>query len=283
MSDIKTSIQKKRFCDFNEQDILIFIESFLTERNLEQYVKSILFLNRKDNIDTEVSNYDVNAEEIVFNMDNLNRLRLFESDGGIDPMAYNNVVTLYEIFIAIEKVYLNNLGGDILSNRLYLINEMMDEFNKICQKKNLKFFDDDDKDIKIFSSTSCSIETCKINTLSPIVRYMKVKALYDTIDIFNGLYTSINEIKFFYQGSLDLLYNGYIRNGNVISYPLYNYFSQMSDKKADRLLSKFCWYDKDIFKALNNASLKYSERERIIFGMPIDVCEHNLIRKRFEV
>ena len=37
MSDIKTSIQKNRFRDFSEQDILIFIESFLAERNLEKY------------------------------------------------------------------------------------------------------------------------------------------------------------------------------------------------------------------------------------------------------
>ena len=283
MSDIKTSIQKNRFRDFSEQDILIFIESFLTERNLEKYVKSILFLNRREKTDSEVANYDANTEEIIFNMDNLNRLRLFDSKCGIDPIAYNNVITLYEIFLAIEKVYLNNLGGDSYSNRLYIINEIMNEFNIALQRKDSKFFDDNDKDIKIFTPTSDSVEASKINTLSPIVRYTKVKALYDTIDIFNGLYTSINEIKLFYQGSLDLLYNGYIRNGNTISYPLYNYFSQLGNKEADRLLSRFSWYDKDIFKALNNASSKYPERERIIFGMPIDVCEHNLIRKRFEV
>ena len=57
MSDIKTSIQKNRFRDFSEQAILIFIESFLTERNLEKYVKSVLFLNRREKTDSEGRKY----------------------------------------------------------------------------------------------------------------------------------------------------------------------------------------------------------------------------------
>lgn len=283
MSDLKTSIQKNRFCNFSEQDILIYIESFLAERNLEKYVKSILFSHADNKRDLEVANYDAFNKEMIFNMDVLNRLRFFDDKDGINPITYNNILTLYEIFMAIEKVYLNNLGGDSVSNRLYKLCLMEKEYNNLRKKEKEKYFDDNDSDMRIYKLTSNASESSKISTLAPITRYLKVKPLYDTIDTFTGLYSCSNEMKLFYQNAIDLLYNGYIKNGNTISYPLYNYFSQVSPKEADKILSKFAWYNPDIFKALNNVSSLYSERERIIFGMPIDFCEHSLIRKRFEV
>ena len=279
MLDMKSALLKLKFENLNEENILFFLEGLLRERDLDKYTRSVTFLQEKDPTCVDATSYDSSQGLITFNMGNLRSLEI-SNDVDIYPIIYNHIVCMYELYLTVEKIFVEHLSYNANYENLALIKKMVEEFNKGANKESGKYFDIDDKDVKIFKANMSGSKLAKAETMSPLTRYIRLKALYDTIDFVSSFYGNSRELKYFYENSLYMVYNGYVKNGNTIQYPLYSYFSQRSDKEATKILKQFSWYDKDELRTLYNASASYSEKDRLIYGMPIDICEYNAIRKR---
>lgn len=274
MKDLKSLIARIRFEDLSVDHIVSFTELLLREKNLEYYVKTINFSYDSVHSFTNLSSYSITDKQITFSLKDLDTVRIPEN------FVYNHIITMYEIYLAIEKVFIENLNNDVKNSTLVLIKKMVEQYNLDSLKENNRYFDDNDKDVKIFEYSTFAPKINKLSTISPIDRYVRLKAFFETRDLIGSIYQNSEELNFFCQNFLDLIYNGYVCNNNIVMYPLYNYFSQKSEREAKRILKEFSWYSKDELKTLYNASSIYSERDRIIYGMPIDICEYNSIRKR---
>ena len=280
MLDMKSALLKLKFENLNEENILFFLEGLLRERDLDKYTRSVTFLQKCDSPYVDVSSYDQSTGQIVFNMAALRSLELPSNEIDIYPLIYNHIIGMYEIFLTVEKIFIENLTYNANYENLILLKNMVEKFNEEASKESGKYFDIDDKDIKIFQNDKHNSKLVKAETMSPLTRYIRLKALFSTIDFVSPFYGNSKELEYFYENSLYMVYNGYVKSGNIVQYPLYSYFSQRSDKEASKILKQFSWYDKDELRSLYNASSSYSVKDRIIYGMPIDMCEYNAIRKR---
>lgn len=274
MGDLKSSLARVRFEDLNLNHIMSFTESLLREKNLELFAKSINFSYASNQSFTSLTTYNKNNKQITFNLNNLETIKI------PDNIIYNHIVTMYEIYLAVEKVFIENLSNDVKYRTIVLIKQLVNQFNLDSLKYDERYYDDNDEDVKIFNCFHFCPKLDKISTISPVERYVRLQAFYETRDLISSLYTNTEELRLFCQNFIDLIYNGYVQKNNIISYPLYNYFSQRSDREGKKILKEFSWYSKDELKTLYNASSIYSERDRFIYGMPIDICEYNSIRKR---
>lgn len=282
MGDVKTYIQSVRFNELDEGDICTLFNVILNARNLEQYVNFITFNYNSANSNGITSMYNKENKEIIFDMANLMRDRSSLFDNNTDYIKCSHIVTLYEILSGVEEVALANPSSNLQSSTLKIISSCEKDFKEEHYADGYRYFDINDKDIKVYIPSRGHHELYKTGTISPLLRYQKVKPIYDTIDIFTGLKPSCKEIASFYKSNVDLLYNGYSKESNTVTYPLYNYFTQRDYKEGGKILKHFFWYSDDNFISLYNASAHFSEKERIIYGMPIDICEYNSIRNRYK-
>ena len=279
MSEIINYIERMHLKEIDEDDIYSLLTNILIYRNLLGKRLYVSFEEHDKNIMTsDALLYDKQNKKIIVDMNKLNSKRLQFSNDIYRELSYFQIVCVYEVLLGIEKYYIDNLDSNFDSKILRELMFALDIYKKITVSEEDKYFDINDADLKIFKQgydPSRSI----VDTLSPKDRYVKVKALFDTCQIFGCINNSIDNINLFLKDNMDLVINGYTRECNEIMYPVFNYFSSDGFKKGRKFLKHLSWYNKDYYKMLTEVSLKYDFDKRLIYGMPIDAPEYEKIRR----
>ncbi|MBO4601299.1 MAG: hypothetical protein J5634_03620 [Bacilli bacterium] len=281
MQDVKTYLKRLYSKEITPEEIFNIFSMLLKENNLLNKVSYIRFINDNNNhLSSDVAVYFKEQKTIIFDLKKLES-KINEIDKSyFDDIVYSQIVTLNEIYIALEKVFVENIDSTYDHKELLNIKNLLIKYKENHDNEKNKYFDLNDNDVKVYSKIK--EDNIKIDMLSPIDRYIKLKAFFKTVDAIKCMYKNREELIDFYNNNVDIISNGYGKEGNTITYPIYNYFSKRNQKEGKKYLRECDWYEEDYMEMLSNVSNKYSFEERLIYGMPIDTCEYRLIRKNSE-
>ena len=281
MQDVKTYLKKLNSKELTPEEIFNIFSMLLKENNLLGKVSYIKFVcDNNNHFTSDASIYLKDQKTIIFDLKKLES-KISEIDtSNYNKSIYSQIITLNEIFIALEKVFVENIDSTLDHKELLNLKNLLLKYKEDQENEKNKYFDINDNDVKVYSKIK--EDNIKVDILSPIDRYIKLKAFFKTVDTIKCMYIDRDELIDFYNNNIDIISNGYDKNKNDITYPIYNYFSKKNQKEGKRYLRECDWYEEDYIEMLSNVSKKYSFKERLIYGMPIDTCEYRLIRKNNE-
>lgn len=279
-----TYIKKIGYRDISKNDVYELFQRAIIQNKLCKYVEFIIFDDKINSVySSDATSYDKYDKTISVDFNRILFQNFVIKNGDYDMLMYNRMTLVNEIFVGIEKVKIEQIDHDMKQIDLIKIKSAVNEYQESFAKDDSKYFDEGDDDIKVFSADSLdnALRTKK-NTLSPIERYIKIKAMYETINLFKKICPNSIAIEWFKINNAEVLINGYYKEKNIILYPLLNYFSQKSNNDENKYLDRFDWYHKDYLETLSSASKEYNFEDRLMYGMPIDTCEYHLVRKNLD-
>lgn len=276
-----TYIKKLSCRDITKNDVYELLQRAIIQNKLCKYVEFVIFYDEVNSVySSDATSYNKYDKTLSVDFNRICSLNINVKNGDSDVLMYNRMTLLNEIFLGIEKIKIEHLDHNMDQMELLKIKSAIKEYQDSFSLDDSKYFDEGDDDIKVFSKdTLNNVIRTKKNTISPIERYIKVKAMLDTIDLFKKICPNSKAIEWFKISNADVLANGYYRDKNIILYPLLSYFSQKNNKDEERYLDRFDWYHNDYLETLSSASKKYNYENRLMYGMPIDTCEYHLVRK----
>ena len=194
---------------------------------------------------------------------------------------YNALVLLKEILAGVNRVSVDTIKKYNCSDlELYHIKQLECEYLMDIKLNGLDKFN-----VKKLNSVP-KLNEYKLNyndVSRPTERYIKVKSYFDTIDIYDKYISEKLPFELFYLSNQSDLIEGYFRKKRL-TYPLELYFSFIETVEGRNYLSDFKWFEKEYMNTLSNVSKKFSLKQRLIYGMPIDdPCEYQqLIRNKLK-